>query len=326
MFLTFLVYRCSVNSPIYFVIENTKGLTNPKCDAFAKRFKDGIATPLDQTIKNEVVSISVLALKQKGLQYYDANKLHERPHYMTQESMSQIKIKYAPRPVLNDISTCEPTAAEIGFNESEWLILKDQVLAEGSVNVRGNTVLTKGFSGQNMRKKREEGGQPCLTTSYMSETVAHSVTPLLNFLTLKASEKDYMPRGGGCFANELLTGNFYEAVAVAVTRGPDVVPHMDRENDWRDGFDIMGAITFSGSDDQGYFRIGVFGYTRKCVGDYLDWVVKKEQAGRISGADSDDKLIAKHGNTEPLVRPVRARGKWTDLLLADEKLTPIQWS
>jgi len=32
------------------------------------------------------------------------------------------------------------------------------------------------------------------------------------------------------------------------------------------------------------------------------------------------------GNTEPLVRPVRARGKWTDLLLADEKLTPIQWS
>jgi hypothetical protein len=32
------------------------------------------------------------------------------------------------------------------------------------------------------------------------------------------------------------------------------------------------------------------------------------------------------GNTEPLMRPVRPRGKWPDLLLADEKLTPIQWS
>ena len=53
--------------------------------------------------------------------------------------------------------------------------------------------------------------------------------------------------------------------------------------------------------------------------------------------DAWKKLIKKHGpdkydeswfdgNTEPLVRPVRARGKWTDLLLADEKLTPIQWS
>ena len=50
--------------------------------------------------------------------------------------------------------------------------------------------------------------------------------------------------------------------------------------------------------------------------------------------DAWKKLIKKHGpdkydeswfdgNTEP---PVRARGKWADLLIADEKLTPIQWS
>ena len=44
---------------------------------------------------------------------------------------------------------------------------------------------------------------------------------------------------------------------------------MDRENDWRKGHDVMGALTFTGQDAKGYYRIGVFGYTRKCVGDYL---------------------------------------------------------
>ena len=34
--------------------------------------------------------------------------------------------------------------------------------------------------------------------------------------------------------------------------------------------DIMGAITFSGTDAHGYFRVGVFGYTRKCVGCFLE--------------------------------------------------------
>ena len=46
---------------------------------------------------------------------------------------------------------------------------------------------------------------------------------------------------------------------------------MDRENDHRDGWNVMGALTFCGQDEKGSFRVGVFGYTRKCVGDYLDW-------------------------------------------------------
>ena len=46
---------------------------------------------------------------------------------------------------------------------------------------------------------------------------------------------------------------------------------MNRENDHRDGWNVMGALTFCGQDEKGPFRVGVFGYTRKCVGDYLDW-------------------------------------------------------
>eukprot|EP01047_Picozoa_sp_COSAG01_P005348 COSAG01_NODE_181_length_22873_cov_12.951392_26_plen_107_part_00 len=78
------------------------------------------------------------------------------------------------------------------------------------------------------------------------------------------------------FSQKLLLGNYYEAVAVGVTRGADVKPHMDRKNDWRQGHDIMGALTSTGRDAKGYYRVGVFGYTRKDVGDHLRWMVIKE--------------------------------------------------
>eukprot|EP01049_Picozoa_sp_SAG25_P002458 SAG25_NODE_128_length_14556_cov_11.699405_12_plen_187_part_00 len=91
-----------------------------------------------------------------------------------------------------------------------------------------------------MRTKRKDGGVPPLTYTGMSEEVAHMViTPLLTFLTKKVLEKGYSLRGDDMFSQKILKGNFYEAVAVAVTRGPDVKPHMDRENDWREGHDIM---------------------------------------------------------------------------------------
>ena len=46
-------------------------------------------------------------------------------------------------------------------------------------------------------------------------------------------------------------------------------------HDHREGYDIMGALTYTGHDSEGkYFRVGIFGYTRKCVGDYLDWARK----------------------------------------------------
>jgi hypothetical protein len=47
---------------------------------------------------------------------------------------------------------------------------------------------------------------------------------------------------------------------------------MDRQNDWREGHDIMGALTYTGRDAKGYYRVGVFGYTRKDVGDHLRWM------------------------------------------------------
>eukprot|EP01047_Picozoa_sp_COSAG01_P086200 COSAG01_NODE_19277_length_1019_cov_21.110870_1_plen_67_part_00 len=47
---------------------------------------------------------------------------------------------------------------------------------------------------------------------------------------------------------------------------------LDRQNDWRKGHDIMGALTYTGRDEQGYYRVGVFGYTRKDVGDHLRWM------------------------------------------------------
>eukprot|EP01044_Picomonas_judraskeda_P008948 COSAG03_NODE_1058_length_4933_cov_40.252586_4_plen_212_part_00 len=91
-------------------------------------------------------------------------------------------------------------------------------------------------------------------------------------LTTRALAQGHVQRGGpGRFADALRPGNFFEAVAVAVTRGCEVLPHMDRENDHRDGWNVMGALTFCGQDEKGPFRVGVFGYTRKCVGDYLDW-------------------------------------------------------
>eukprot|EP01047_Picozoa_sp_COSAG01_P048374 COSAG01_NODE_4708_length_4799_cov_4.376809_1_plen_168_part_00 len=134
---------------------------------------------------------------------------------------------------------------------------------------RGNIVLTKGFSGQAMRKPREEGGVPPLTKTGMSKKVANMAKRHFKFLTKKVLEKGYSLRGGDMFSQKILEGNFYEAVAVALTRGPDVRPHMDRENDWREGHDIMGAVTYTGRDAKGYYRVGVFGYTRKAVGDHL---------------------------------------------------------
>ena len=120
-----------------------------------------------------------------------------------------------------------------------------------------------------MRTPRKEGGVPPLTIGGMSEKVAKNITPTLTYLTKKVLEKGYNLRGGDMFSQKILKGNFYEAVAVAVTRGPDVKPHMDRENDWREGHDIMGAVTYTGRDAKGYYHVGVFGYTRKAVSDWL---------------------------------------------------------
>ena len=145
-----------------------------------------------------------------------------------------------------------------------------------NTSIRGNIVLTKGFSGQNMKKKYSCGGMPQITTTGMKDSVAQMILPVLEYLSYKVHVKGYTPRVDSAL-NELKSadwipeGNYYEAMAVAMTRGAQVLPHLDRENDWRSGYDIMGALTYSGHDSKGQFRIGIFGYTRKCVGDYIQW-------------------------------------------------------
>jgi hypothetical protein len=255
--------------PISLVIEVTDGLTTQECNDFAKKFKGKTATPLDATVAHKVVSVLVLPMPQSGIQYYDAEKLHVRPHYMTTDSISSLKQLYGDRP-LTMIDPLTLSAEDINFDL--WDALKNLVEAEGKVNVRGNIVLTKGFSTQAMRTSRENGGVPPVTYGGMSDTVATMVTPLLTYLTSQVLNKGYSLRGGDMFSQKLLLGNYYEAVAVAVTRGPDVKPHMDRKNDWREGHDIMGALTYTGCDAKGYYRVGVFGYTRKDVGDHLRWM------------------------------------------------------
>ena len=85
------------------------------------------------------------------------------------------------------------------------------------------------------------------------------------------------PRGGERFAYKLRPGNFFEAMAVVLSRGSQhaVKPHMDRQNDSRRGFNMMGSLTYTGKDNKGAYRVGVLGYTRKCVGDYLAWEEKE---------------------------------------------------
>jgi hypothetical protein len=256
---------------IFLVIEVTEGLTTQECNNFARKFnaKPPTATPLDPTVAHKVVSVLVLPLPRSGIQYYDAEKLHNRPHYMTTKPISSLIRLYGDRPI-NVIKSLK-----LKGKASAWNALKNLVEKEGKVNKRGNIVLTKGFSGQAMRKTREEGGVPPLTYTGMSDTVANKAKSLLNYLTEQVIAKGYRLRGGDMFSQKILEGNYYEAVAVAVTRGPDVKPHMDRENDWREGHDIMGAVTYTGHDEKGYYRVGVFGYTRKAVGDHLDWMASQ---------------------------------------------------
>ena len=79
------------------------------------------------------------------------------------------------------------------------------------------------------------------------------------------------PRGGERYAHKLRPGNFFEAMAVVLSHGSQhtVKPNMDWQNDSCRWFNMMGSLTYTGSDNKGAYRVGVLGYTRNCVGDYL---------------------------------------------------------
>ena len=43
----------------------------------------------------------------------------------------------------------------------------------------------------------------------------------------------------------------------------------DAMNDYREGHNAMAGLSFTGYDARGYFRVAIFGYTRRDVGDWL---------------------------------------------------------
>ena len=149
----------------------------------------------------------------------------------------------------------------------QWGELKDLVLKEGKKDPRGNVAVSKGYSTQAQRGK----GPPVLTQKGMSQAIEDIALPHLDYLTEHVAKKHFKPRGGeGRFADALRKNNYFEHVAVGVTRGSDIVPHLDRNNDSRTNYNIMAALTYTGEDEKGYFRVAILAYTRKCVGDYLE--------------------------------------------------------
>jgi hypothetical protein len=258
---------------LYLVIEECDGLTYDDIVRFQRRYRAHEATPLDETIRDKICCVTAHTIVPEGVQYYSARDLHVCSHYQASGVVLQSIIAQQ-----GSLPLCPPVAVvpadvpqDVATTPDEWARMATLVEARGKRNPRGNVVITHGFSGQNMRQKRDLGGRPGLT-QYMSADVQTLVLPHLDYLTARALAQGHAQRGGpGRFADALRPGNLFEAVAVAVTRGCEVLPHMDRENDHRDGWNVMGALTFCGQDEKGPFRVGVFGYTRKCVGDYLDW-------------------------------------------------------
>ena len=53
----------------------------------------------------------------------------------------------------------------------------------------------------------------------------------------------------------------------------DICRILDRNNDSRTNYDIMAALTYTGEDEEGHFRVAILAYTRKCVGDFLESLI-----------------------------------------------------
>ena len=104
----------------------------------------------------------------------------------------------------------------------------------------------------------------------MSPSILEHVYSVVRCLSKEAKRRGFIPPGQHLITDELFKRYYYEAFAVTITRRPDVVPHMDRQKDHWEGRDMMGAMQFYGGDKKVLFQIGVFGYTQKCAGDYLD--------------------------------------------------------
>ena len=255
------------DTDVYMVFEDYGQIAAKTLDAFARRSKEGKATPLDETLENVgLQKVTAIPLVKVGPQYYDAKSLHRCPHYML------------TKPQLDDL--CQKTTvdildpivpADVSIVTSDWEQMKTLVQKEAKDSFRGNQVVTYGFSGMNAQSKWEDGGRPLLTASTMSDALKDLCLPYLDYLSQRVAAHGYAPRGDNRFAHALRPGNYFEAVAVGVTRAAELNVHVDRMNDCRVGYNIMGALTFTGTDEHGPYRVGIFGYTRKVVGDYLQW-------------------------------------------------------
>ena len=292
---------CRSRQTLLLIIEEL-GADTPTSDieAFCSRSKPNknrrhaIATPFDSSINQYMERVTTLRLVDFGFQYYEASALHRCPHYMLSEEAFQSVLDLLPHPIpnvgesrvripsprdllkLHSVMSREapPLFKRLSL-EAMFKCVKMQmetVVKAGRLkwNYRGNSVWTRGFSKMN-QKSRKTGGSPGITRTLMPDHLDWFYGPLLVYMSdrILAKGAPYKIRGDIRFSRKLRSDNFFEAVAITVSRGPDVNPHMDRENGPREGHDIMAGISFTGVDLRGVYRISVFGYTRKCVGDEL---------------------------------------------------------
>lgn len=94
---------------------------------------------------------------------------------------------------------------------------------------RKNLVATKGYSyraGKSKdRPKRKRGDPPTITQKGMSDTTFAICKKALPYMTHQVLTK-YNFALRDKFSSEILDGNYFEAVAAAVTRGADVALHV----------------------------------------------------------------------------------------------------
>eukprot|EP01050_Picozoa_sp_SAG11_P000614 SAG11_NODE_21_length_25065_cov_3.589081_15_plen_426_part_00 len=118
----------------YLVIEDYGQIATKTLDAFARRSKEGKATPLDETLKDVgLQKVTAIPLVKEGPQYYDAKSLHRCPHYMlTKTQMDDIRQQ-------TTVEVLDPIIpADITIVTSDWEKMKTLVQKEAKDSFRGN--------------------------------------------------------------------------------------------------------------------------------------------------------------------------------------------
>ena len=139
---------------LFLVIEDAPTLTHEDKHIFARQFRAGASTPLDETIADKISYIYAQKIVSSGFQYYSAKDLHRRSHYMVDgpglkkimESCAGLKLT----PPVEIIPAIVPEM-EFGVEPEIMMHLKSLLEKSGKVNPRGNIVVTHGYSGQMIR-------------------------------------------------------------------------------------------------------------------------------------------------------------------------------